>query len=50
MYNLLGDGLAAPATFVIDADGVVRWSYIGRRNSDRPKAATVISELQRLES
>ena len=48
VYNLLGDGLAAPATFVIDAGGVVRWSYIGRRNSDRPKAATVIGELQRL--
>ena len=50
VYNLLGDGLAAPATFVIDTHGVVRWSYIGRGISDRPSAAKVIGELQRLES
>ena len=50
VYNLLGDNLAAPATFVIDTDGLVRWSYIGRRNSDRPKAAKVVRELQRLQS
>ena len=50
VYNLLGDGLAAPATFVIDAGGVVRWSHIGSSISDRPTATKVIIELQRLES
>jgi peroxiredoxin Q/BCP len=50
VYNLLGDSLAAPATFIIDTDGVVRWSHIGRGISDRPKAAKVIRELRRLES
>ena len=48
VYNLLGDRLAAPATFVIDGDGVVRWSHVGRRISDRPKARTVLRELRRL--
>ena len=51
VYNLLGDGRAAPATFVIDAGGVVRWSYIGRSISDRPRpsAQNVLRQLQQLE-
>jgi peroxiredoxin len=31
VYNVLGDGLAAPAVFIIDTDGRVVWSQIGQR-------------------
>lgn len=48
VYDLLGDGLAAPATFVIDTGGVVRWSYVGRRTSDRASAQEVLHQLEQL--
>ena len=48
VYNLLGDGRAAPATFVIDAGGVVRWSHVGRSIGDRASAREILRQLQRL--
>ncbi len=48
VYNLLGDGLAAPATFVIDRGGVVRWSHVGRRTSDRASAQEILRQLSQL--
>ena len=48
VYNLRGDSLAAPATFVIDTEGIVRWSHISRRTSDRPKTSEIIAQLESL--
>ena len=48
VYNLLGDRRSAPATFIIDAAGVIRWSHIGRSIGDRPSARTVLNQLRRL--
>jgi len=45
VYNLLGDQLAAPAVFVIDPDGRIRWSYIGQGSQDRPSAADILARL-----
>jgi peroxiredoxin Q/BCP len=45
VYNLLGDGVATPAVFVIDHTGQIVWSYIGRDISDRPSAQTVLEHL-----
>lgn len=45
VYNLLGDQLAAPAVFVIDRDGRMRWSYIGQSSQDRPSAADILTRL-----
>ena len=49
VYNLLGDSLAAPATFVIDKEGRVRWSYIGQDIADRPSGRQILSQLRKLE-
>ena len=49
VYKLLGEPRAAPAVFIIDAGGVVRWSYIGRSISDRPSAQEVLRQLRQLE-
>lgn len=49
VYNLLGDRLAAPATFVIDRGGVVRWSQIGRSSSDRASAQEILRQLRQLD-
>jgi len=45
VYNLLGDGLAAPAVFVIEPDGRVAWSYVGQRSGDRVAASAILEHL-----
>ena len=48
VYNLRGDNLAAPATFIIDTEGIVRWSHVSRRPSDRPDTSDIIEQLENL--
>jgi peroxiredoxin len=45
VYNLLGDGLATPAVFILDKSGHIVWSYIGQNASDRPDAQTILNNL-----
>ena len=40
--------LSKPATYIIDSQGRVRFAYIGESLSDRPSAAAVLAELQKL--
>ena len=37
-----------PATFLIDKQGILRWMYIGKRNSDRPSLDSIIEQLEKL--
>ena len=46
VYDLLGDGIAAPATFLLDRTGKVRWMYVGKRINDRPSNREIISRLK----
>jgi peroxiredoxin len=48
VYDLFGDGIAAPAAFVIETDGHVAWGYIGLDPSDRPDLQTILKQLQGL--
>ena len=45
VYNLLGDGLAAPSAFIIDTDGQIVWSYVGKSASDRLSAGKILGNL-----
>jgi peroxiredoxin len=45
VYDLLGNGYAAPSVFVIDTDGSIVWSYVGQSRSDRPSANTVLQNV-----
>jgi peroxiredoxin len=45
VFNLLGDGVAAPAVFVIDPGGRIVWSYIGRSATDRPSVDDIVAHL-----
>jgi peroxiredoxin Q/BCP len=45
VYNLLGDGLATPAVFVINKSGQIAWSHIGQNISDRPDNQTILEHL-----
>ncbi|RME37810.1 MAG: hypothetical protein D6793_03680 [Thermoflexia bacterium] len=44
VYNRLGDGLAAPAVFVLTKEGVL-WSYVGQHSADRPSADEILHHL-----
>jgi peroxiredoxin len=46
VFNLLGDGVAAPATFVFDATGALRAFRIGKDAGDRPHAEEVIEVIR----
>ena len=48
VFELLERNLAAPATFVIDQDGVIRWRYIAREIGDRPPVSLVLKQLREL--
>ena len=45
VYDLIDDGLAAPATFIIDHNGTIRWLHIGRDAGDRPTIAELLQVL-----
>jgi peroxiredoxin len=45
VYNLLGDGLAAPSVFVIETGGHIAWSHVGQHPGDRPNAQTILEQL-----
>ena len=45
VYNLFNDGIAAPSVFVIDTDGRIVWSHVGRNSGDRPNAQTILEHL-----
>jgi peroxiredoxin len=45
VYNLLGDGLAAPSVFVIETDGRIAWSHVSWNPGDRPSAQMILEQL-----
>ena len=49
VYNLLGDGLATPATFIVDREGIIKWKYVGRSIGDRPNSAAIIAQLSKID-
>lgn len=45
VFNLLGDGVATPSTFVVDQNGVIVWKYVANSISDRPPSSIILSQL-----
>ena len=45
VYNLYGDGLVAPAIFVINTDGQIVWHYIRSGISDQPGVQVILEQL-----
>lgn len=48
VYDLLGDSVAAPATFVIRGDRTIAWRYVGEDAVDRPTAEEILAQLAKL--
>ena len=46
VYGLVEEGRAAPSTFILDKDGVIRWKYVGTSISDRVSGTQVVEELR----
>ena len=49
VYNLLGDMLAAPATFLIRKDMTIAWQHVGVDVSDRPTPADILLRIRQLQ-
>ncbi len=47
-YNLFANGIALPATMLIDTEGRVRWLYVGQNPADRPRPETMLDQVRRL--
>ena len=45
VFNLLGDGVATPAVFIIDSNKTLVWSYVGGDISDRANFEDIISNI-----
>ncbi len=48
VFDLLGDGLATPAVFIVGKDGSILWRKIGEHAGDRPTVDEILSQLSRL--
>jgi len=48
VHNLLKDGVATPAVFIIDSSGEIAWSYIGKNLGDRPSTQVIFEYLPSL--
>ena len=46
VYDLLGDGVSAPATFIVDDERVIRWRHVGKDAADRPPSGQTINVLR----
>jgi len=45
VYNLLGDKVATPSTFIVKPGGTISWSYVGAAITDRPPASETLQRL-----
>ena len=48
LYDLLGDGVSAPATFIIRTDGTIESALIGTTISERPTPDSILDVLASL--
>ena len=46
VFNLLGDGVATPATFIVGSDGKVDWVRVGNTAGDRVLPAELLPRLR----
>jgi len=45
-YNLFANGIALPATVLIDTAGRVRWVYVGQNPADRPSPDLMLDQVR----
>ena len=45
VYNLLGDGRAAPSVFVVDEKGIIMWKHVGKKRRDWPDMEAILEQM-----
>ena len=45
VFDLLGDGVAAPSVFIINPDMTIDWSYIAKDIRDRPTTDEILEKI-----
>jgi peroxiredoxin len=48
VYNLLNDGVAAPATFILAPDGTILWRDVASGIADRPTVDEILQQLDEI--
>ena len=48
IFDLHGDGVAAPATFILNQAGEVVAYHVGRDITDRPTAEVILAQLDQM--
>ncbi len=48
VYNLLHDGVATPAAFIVAPEGNIEWRYVGKSIADRPPLDEILAQVDRL--
>ena len=48
IFDLHGDGVAAPATFILNSDAEIVSFHVGKTISERPPPDEILSEMDRL--
>ena len=48
IFDLHGDGVAAPATFILNQAGEVVAYHVGRNITDRPTAEVILAQLDQM--
>lgn len=49
VFDLLGDGVSAPATYVVTSDGEIPLGHVGQDIADRVPAIAIINGLRELQ-
>ena len=45
VFDLLGDGVATPATFIVQKDGSISWYHVGVDIADRATVEDIMAAL-----
>ena len=48
VFNLLSDGVATPATFIVQENGSIGWSQVGNHIGDRTTIPDILDALDSL--
>ncbi len=48
VFDLLDDGVSAPATFIVGSDTTILWRHVGQNIADRPLSGEILEKVKEL--
>lgn len=46
--NVHAEWVNAPSVFLVDKQGILRWAHVGKGFNDRPSAAAILAEVEKV--